>query len=152
MHALLFIGVHRRSHDPFGRSSWSYPMPPQTPRMRRANWMSFCMMVTRLAWIAHRLVSSKRWTRKASEASCRAMMACDCHRMPSSLGRNSRAISRTWALGSAAWSQRERGQDRGGVLPAGQRVAFGSAIQCHFVVSGFLAGQECQVDSVFSFQ
>jgi hypothetical protein len=25
------------------------PMPPQTPRMRLASWISFCMMVTRLA-------------------------------------------------------------------------------------------------------
>ena len=30
--------------------------------------MSFGMIVTRLAWIAHRLVSSKRPTRYASEA------------------------------------------------------------------------------------
>ena len=31
--------------------------------IRRASWMSFGMMVTRLAWIAQRLVSSKRPTR-----------------------------------------------------------------------------------------
>lgn len=43
--------------------------PPQAPRIRLASWMSFCMMVTLLAWIAHRLTSSKRWTRKASAAS-----------------------------------------------------------------------------------
>ena len=35
------------------------------------------MMVTRLAWMAQRLVSSKRPTRYASEASCRARMAED---------------------------------------------------------------------------
>ena len=35
----------------------------RSPRMRRASWMSLGMMVTRLAWIAHRLVSSKRPTR-----------------------------------------------------------------------------------------
>lgn len=35
----------------------------RSPRMRRANWMSFGMIVTRLAWIAQRLVSSKRPTR-----------------------------------------------------------------------------------------
>ena len=29
-----------------------------SPRIRLANWMSFGMMVTCLAWIAHRLVSS----------------------------------------------------------------------------------------------
>ena len=39
----------------------------RSPRMRRASWMSFGMIVTRLAWIAHRLVSSKRPTRYASE-------------------------------------------------------------------------------------
>ena len=39
--------------------------------------MSFGMMVTRLAWMAHRLVSSKRPTRYASDASCSARMACD---------------------------------------------------------------------------
>ena len=35
----------------------------RSPRMRRASWMSLGMMVTRLAWMAHRLVSSKRPTR-----------------------------------------------------------------------------------------
>ena len=35
----------------------------RSPRIRRANWMSLGMMVTRLAWMAHRLVSSKRPTR-----------------------------------------------------------------------------------------
>lgn len=41
----------------------------RSPRMRLASWMSLGMMVTRLAWIAHRLVSSKRPTRYASLAS-----------------------------------------------------------------------------------
>ena len=31
----------------------------RSPRMRRASWMSLGMMVTRLAWMAQRLVSSK---------------------------------------------------------------------------------------------
>ena len=35
----------------------------RSPRMRRASWMSLGMIVTRLAWMAHRLVSSKRPTR-----------------------------------------------------------------------------------------
>lgn len=70
-------------------------MPPQTPRIRRASWISFCIIVTRFAWMAHRFVSSKRCTRNASAASWSAMMACDCHLMPSSRGRNVRAISRT---------------------------------------------------------
>ena len=34
-----------------------------SPRIRLVNLMSFGMMVTRLAWIAHRLVSSNRLTR-----------------------------------------------------------------------------------------
>ena len=38
----------------------------RSPRMRRASWMSLGMMVTRLAWMAHKLVSSKRPTRYAS--------------------------------------------------------------------------------------
>jgi len=45
--------------------------------MRRASWMSLGMMVTRLAWMAQRLVSSKRPTRYASDASWRARMAED---------------------------------------------------------------------------
>ena len=35
----------------------------RSPRMRRASWMSLGMIVTRLAWMAQRLVSSKRPTR-----------------------------------------------------------------------------------------
>ena len=35
----------------------------RSPRIRRANWMSFGIMVTRLAWMAHKLVSSNRPTR-----------------------------------------------------------------------------------------
>mmetsp|Transcript_72099 Transcript_72099/g.145912 ORF Transcript_72099/g.145912 Transcript_72099/m.145912 type:complete len:168 (-) Transcript_72099:424-927(-) len=35
----------------------------RSPRMRLASWMSLGMMVTRLAWMAHRLVSSNRPTR-----------------------------------------------------------------------------------------
>ena len=42
-------------------------------RIRRASWMSFGMMVTRLAWIAQRLVSSKRPTRYASAAFARLL-------------------------------------------------------------------------------
>lgn len=47
----------------------------RSPRIRLASWMSFGMMVTRLAWMAHRLVSSNRPTRYASLASCSAPMA-----------------------------------------------------------------------------
>ena len=35
----------------------------RSPRMRRASWMSLGMMVTRLAWMAQRLVSSNSDTR-----------------------------------------------------------------------------------------
>lgn len=58
---LLDEGGRRKGH-PGLLPSWE---PPQarSPRMRRASWMSLGMMVTRLAWMAHRLVSSKRPTR-----------------------------------------------------------------------------------------
>ncbi|RCV33606.1 hypothetical protein SETIT_7G095400v2 [Setaria italica] len=48
--------------------------------MRRASWMSLGMMVTRLAWIAQRLVSSNSPTRYASAASCSAATAEDWNR------------------------------------------------------------------------
>ena len=47
----------------------------RSPRIRRASWMSLGMIVTRLAWIAQRLVSSKSETRYDSEASWSARMA-----------------------------------------------------------------------------
>lgn len=56
-----------------------YAAPPHAPRILLANCMSFCMIVTRFACIAQRLVSSNRWTRKASEASCKACRAVLCH-------------------------------------------------------------------------
>lgn len=46
-----------------------------SPRMRRANFMSVGMMVTRLAWMAHKLTSSNRMARYASLASCIAWIA-----------------------------------------------------------------------------
>jgi len=52
----------------------------RSPRMRRASWTSFGMMVTRLAWMAHKLVSSKRPTRYASDASWSARTAEDWNR------------------------------------------------------------------------
>ncbi|KAK4828974.1 hypothetical protein QYF61_001595 [Mycteria americana] len=51
----------------------------RSPRMRRASWMSLGMMVTRLAWMAQRLVSSKSptsaitaelWKRRSVLKSC----------------------------------------------------------------------------------
>jgi hypothetical protein len=44
-----------------------------------------------------RFVSSNKCTRKASEASCKAWIACDCHLMPDPAGRNVSAISLTYS-------------------------------------------------------
>ena len=52
----------------------------RSPRIRLASWISFCMMVTRLAWMAHRLASSNNLTRYASAASWRHSIAADCNR------------------------------------------------------------------------
>lgn len=52
---------------------------PHAARNRLASWTSFCWTVTRLAWIAQRFASWKRFTRNASAASCSANRACDCH-------------------------------------------------------------------------
>lgn len=84
------------------KNSWyserTQPRPPHGPRILRASWMSLVIMVTRLACIAHRLLchnwsalwkewvtppthaSSKRCTRYASVASCKARRAELCHR------------------------------------------------------------------------
>ena len=51
--------------------------------------MSFGMIVTRLAWIAHRFVSSKRPTRYASDASWSARIAWDWNR---------RSVLKSWAI------------------------------------------------------
>lgn len=47
----------------------------RSPRILLASWRSFDIMVTLLAWIAQRFVSSKRETRYASAASWRAKIA-----------------------------------------------------------------------------
>ena len=41
----------------------------RSPLIRRASWISLGMIVTRLAWMAHKLVSSNNPTRYASAAS-----------------------------------------------------------------------------------
>merc|ERR1719397_2169203 len=46
-----------------------------SPRILLASWISLGMMITLLAWMAQRLVSSNRPTRYASLASCRAITA-----------------------------------------------------------------------------
>ena len=58
--------------------------------MRHANWVSLGIMVTFFAWMAHRLEFSRRPTRYASEASCRAIMAPLWNRMF--------ILPRSWAI------------------------------------------------------
>lgn len=50
----------------------TYPKPPHAPRILLASWTSFCMMVTRFAWMAQRFVSANKCTMKASQLSCSA--------------------------------------------------------------------------------
>ena len=57
------------------KNIYPYPYHMCLPLIRRAKCMSFGMIVTRLACIAHRLVSSKRLTRYASHASWRQVTA-----------------------------------------------------------------------------
>ena len=61
----------------------------RSPRIRLASSMSFGMMVTRLAWMAHRLVSSNSLTRYASTASWRHNIAADW---------NCRSVLKSWAI------------------------------------------------------
>ena len=57
-------GVDEHRFDVLVQGSSDAPQTyARSPRMRRASWMSLGMMVTRLAWMAHKLVSSKRPTK-----------------------------------------------------------------------------------------
>ena len=77
--------------------AFNHPSPPQAPRILLASWISFCIIVTRFACIAHKFASSKRCTKNASAASCSACIACDCHRNSSApSGICCMAISRTY--------------------------------------------------------
>ena len=60
-----------------------------SPRIRLASRMSFGMMVTRLAWMAHRLASSNSLTRYASTASWRHSIATNWNR---------RSVLKSWAI------------------------------------------------------
>ena len=60
-----------------------------SPRIRLASRMFFGMMVTRLAWMAHRLASSNSLTRYASTASWRHSIAADWNR---------RSVLKSWAI------------------------------------------------------
>ena len=74
-------------YTPFWRIWWSRKGPNVvspvrafafqllSPLMRGASCMSFGIIVTLFAWMAHKLESSRRLTKYASEASCRAIMA-----------------------------------------------------------------------------
>jgi len=61
----------------------------RSPRILLANWISFGMIVTRLAWIAHKLVSSNKPVKYASDASCNAKTACDWNR---------KSVLKSWAI------------------------------------------------------
>lgn len=98
-------------------------------------------MVTLLAWMAHRLTSSKRWTRKASAASCSAWIACDCHLNSSPIGLKLIATSRTYDPGvsvrpipCAVEVEDPRVRDKR--LPAGQRGASAAASRLFFGIAG----------------
>lgn len=88
------------------RNTGIFPQPqtgaPQAALNLLASWMSFCWMVTRLAWIAQRFASWKRFTKKASVASCNANRACDCHLFGPSSPDTPCAISLTCVLISQA--------------------------------------------------
>ena len=60
-----------------------------SPRIRLASRRSFGMMVTRLAWMAHKLASSNSLTRYASAASWRHSIAADWNR---------RSVLKSWAI------------------------------------------------------
>ena len=82
------------STHPYNYEKIFVPYPYQfcSPLIRHANCMSFGMIVTCLACIAHKLVSSKRDTRYASHASWRQVTASIVNLSPKWM---SLAISRT---------------------------------------------------------
>ena len=61
----------------------------RSPRIRLASRISLGMMVTHLAWMAHRLASSNSLTRYASAASWRHNIATDW---------NSRSVLKSWVI------------------------------------------------------
>ena len=61
----------------------------RSPQIRLASSISFGMMVTHLAWMAHRLASSNSLTRYASAASWRHSIAADWNR---------RSVLKSWAI------------------------------------------------------
>ena len=61
----------------------------RSPWIRLASSMSFGMMVTRLAWMAHRLASSNSLTRYASTTSWRHSIVTDW---------NHRSVLKSWSI------------------------------------------------------
>lgn len=90
--------LHRRSRSPPAINTSSPQMCSHDGDSRHVPlpipW--HVLMVTRLAWIAHRLVSSSRCTMKSSDASCKASKASAVHRKGSGL--IPLEISRTCAM------------------------------------------------------
>ena len=68
---------------------WVVGLHACSPRIRLANWISFGRMVTRLAWMAHKLASLNSLTRYASAASWRHSIAADW---------NHRSVLKSWAI------------------------------------------------------
>ena len=133
----------RSRPSPAQGHSYIQPAPPHTPRIRRASWMSFCMIVTRLAWMAHRFVSSKRWTRNASADSCSANMACDCQRISSPEGLHCSAISRTCIPSGVSKLLQQHAAGSPAVLddpPVAQRGAWRATNPRCFGISGSPSG------------
>lgn len=80
----------------------------RSPRSRMASWISLVIMVTRLAWMAQRFMSSKTPTRYASEASWRAMRAVLWNEQVRSQEWKPRYLSqfRARIVGTAPWRAR----------------------------------------------
>ena len=100
------------------------------------------MIVTLLACMAHRFVSSNRWTMNASALSCNACMACDCHLNASPLVETmDMAISRTYARGQRRVAPGESNRDEGGPYQSRKRKLQHEQIRGLLVPSDLL---QCQ--------
>lgn len=138
------------------------PKPPHAPLILLANWTSFCIIVTRFACMAHKFVSSNKWTINASQLSCNACIAWVCHRRVSPpVGTMERAISRTWSYAKGRvldwliirdwvkgiWKAGER-KDKEDVRDV-RKVAWGVEDRLSVDIGGFLAMRLCPVYSVW---
>ena len=99
--------------------------------------------------MAHKFVSSKRCTRKASEASCSACIACDCHRRSvSSDCVSSMAISLTCFV--CVSMRRKLDTDVYGHILIAQKAASVAANLCSSDTVLFPSKQQCQAYTVSS--